>query len=382
MTTTGTVGRLRLWGGPLPSLVDVGLAVLGGLSVPLLAATTAIGLLPGSTAAPVVGVVVGLALLAHRRLPLLAVIASLASFALVGAAVPVSIAGLTAASAWGNRWPTWAATASAVGVLMAPWGVPAGDADPWFGVVYGCAFVGLPVVFGLWIAQRRELFAALRERAEQAERERDLRAGGAVADERARIARELHDVVAHRVSQITVQAGALAVSADGIAADVAEAIRGTSATALEEMRELLGVLRRDDGAVPLHPAPTLAGLRTLVDGASAAGQRVRANLPYQPPSVDGSTERAVYRVVQEALTNAGKHARCATVDVEVLVEPGRLIVRVRNGPGERAPGVAGSGYGLVGMGERVTLAGGTLTTGALAGGGFMVLAEFPLKEAT
>jgi signal transduction histidine kinase len=242
--------------------------------------------------------------------------------------------------------------------------------------------VGFPMLLGLWVGQRRQLIASLRDRARQAELERDMLAVKAVADERTRIARELHDVVAHRVSQITVQAGAYAVSSNGEMAAFAEGIRQIGATAMEELRELLGVLRREDAEdsdlVPKHPQPTLAAACELITEASAAGQRVHADLPSELPEVPGTTARAVYWLLHESLVNTAKHAPGADISVVLRDHDGQLDVRVANTVGvPRSTPVPKSGFGLIGMRERVVLSGGTLTAGPLAGGGFEVAATFP-----
>jgi signal transduction histidine kinase len=271
-------------------------------------------------------------------------------------------------------------------VTSVPWGVPdAVNVHELLGRgTIVLAFVAVPLLFGLWMAQRQQLVTSLRERAEQAERERDLRSAHAVAEERTRIARELHDVVAHRISQIAVLTGAFEVTANGNAARVAESIRSTSTSALEEMRELLGVLRRGAEVAPLHPAPTLNGVGELVDDASAAGQTVRVDQPDELPSVTGSVGRAVYRLVQESLTNAAKHAPGAEVEVTLHDSERELTVSVGNTTGVpaalRATPMVESGFGLAGMRERVELAGGRLAAGPRPDGGFMVTASFPKES--
>jgi signal transduction histidine kinase len=204
--------------------------------------------------------------------------------------------------------------------------------------------------------------------------------------ERARISRELHDVVAHHISMIAVQAESARLTTPGMPAAGAQrfsAIGDTARSALTEMRRLLGVLRedaRDDDAVGRQPQPGLRQLTELLDmsrDASGAGARliVRGRLP----SLDPGVELAAYRIVQEALTNARRHAPGAAVDVELHHTGDVLAVRIRdNGPG---PPVAmpDGGHGLAGMRERATAAGGELRTGAAPGGGFLVTARLPAK---
>ncbi len=373
---------LSWWDGSALNLIgDLAVAALAWPVVWHQVMVTSAGLVPYGWATTVTVAAVSLALLVRRRFPVAAALVAVFAAVATAAWFAAPLTSYTVASRRGNSRLTWLIVAASAVAIAVPWGTPFDGSDLWFGAVMAVAIVGFPVLLGLWVRQRRQLLASLRDRAEQAERERDLRAATAIAEERARIARELHDVVAHRVSQIAVQAGALAVSSDGRAAEVAEGIRGTSTAALEEMRELLGVLRQGAGAAPLHPAPTLAGLRPLVDEAVVAGQRVRLTLPDQPPDVPGSVGRAIYRLVQESLTNAAKHAPGAEVDITLAMDDGGLTVRSRNTPGVpaalRAGPPPGSGFGLTGMRERVALARGTLAVGPTPDGGFCVTARFP-----
>ncbi|MET8426967.1 histidine kinase [Nocardia sp. NPDC004860] len=360
-------------------ILDVVLAALFGVAGFEEVHTSAIGLLPAA-AGPPVAVVAGIALLARRFRPLPVLGVALLGQLLVGAFAPMLLAIYTVARRYGNRRPTWSAALASVIVAVVPWG-----AGSWWELFFHRGVIvtvglALPLLLGLWTNQRAETLAALRERAEQAERERDLRAAAAVEAERLRIAGELHDIVAHRISQITVLAGALEVSADGKPAEIAGTIRATGSRALTEMRELLGVLRARDGgeAVPLRPVPDLGAIAELVAEAVAAGQQVDLSLPPDLPPVPGPVGRAAHRLVREALTNAAKHAAGAEVRVALTVAGDRLDVDVRNGPGERtALAAQGSGFGLLGMRERVELAGGTVHSGPLAGG-YRVHATFPL----
>lgn len=239
-----------------------------------------------------------------------------------------------------------------------------------------------PVLAGLWMHQRARLLAVLRERADEAERTRTLRADQAVFAERRRIAREMHDVVAHRVTAVALQAGALSLRAPDEATErAAETIRAVSATALEELRDILQVLRDDVPEAASPGAGLLASLEDLVGEVAATGARVELKLPDPLPVVPDQVGRAVYRVVQESLTNAGKHAPHAAVDVRLATEGDRLAVEVTNRLTPHHADVPGSGYGLVGMRERVELAGGELRTGKTGDGRFRVLAGFPVQEA-
>ena len=212
--------------------------------------------------------------------------------------------------------------------------------------------------------------------------------------ERARIARELHDVVAHHISMIAVQAETARETTPGLPAAgtqrLAE-IAGTARAGLTEMRRLLGVLREDAGGVAeRHPQPGLPQLADLIDAAreaSGAGTRLIVSGPVA--AFDPSVELAAYRIVQEALTNARRHAPGTAVDVELRYGEGTLLLQVRdNGPGPPAGHPAGGngqdaagrpGHGLTGMRERAMAAGGSLRTAAAPGGGFLVEATLPAK---
>jgi signal transduction histidine kinase len=205
--------------------------------------------------------------------------------------------------------------------------------------------------------------------------------------ERARIARELHDVVAHHISMIAVQAETARVTTPAMPAAGAQrlaAIGDTARSALTEMRRLLGVLREDaDAETPdLRPQPGLQQLNELLDQArAAAGSGARLILSGRPATLDPGVELAAYRIVQEALTNARRHAPGAGVDVELHYSERALTVRIRdNGPGPSREGAVGS-HGLAGMHERAVAVGGAVRTGPTTGGGFLVEATLPADTA-
>ncbi|MDH6466098.1 signal transduction histidine kinase [Micromonospora sp. A200] len=241
----------------------------------------------------------------------------------------------------------------------------------------------LSYAVGRAVQARRTSVRALRERARVAEENQRSLAEQAVADERRRIARELHDVVAHHVSVMGVLAtGARRVlRRDPDAADEAIAtIEDTSRVTLREMRRLLDVLRTDaEPAADLTPQPGLAGIEALVEQVREAGLPVTLHVEGTPGPVEEGVSLTVYRIVQEALTNALKHAGEATAQVRLTVADGFLTVEVTDtgrGPG---PGPDRIGHGLVGMRERVGLYGGTLRTGPRPGGGFRVSARIPVE---
>jgi signal transduction histidine kinase len=231
---------------------------------------------------------------------------------------------------------------------------------------------------------RRELLATLLgERAERAERERELRAREAVADERARIARELHDVVAHDVSVMVVQAQGAARVLEGEQPQVRQALAAIEATgreAVDEMRRLLGVLRRSDDELAVAPQPSLGQLEALVAGVRDAGLPVELEVVGEPRTLPPGVDLSAYRIVQEALTNALKHAGPARARVVVRYEADAVALEVS----DDGPGVAeavGTGHGLVGMRERVALYGGDLEAGESREGGWALRARLPLGAA-
>jgi signal transduction histidine kinase len=206
--------------------------------------------------------------------------------------------------------------------------------------------------------------------------------------ERARISRELHDVVAHHISMIAVQAETARLTTPGMpdaGAQRLSAIGDTARSALTEMRRLLGVLREDTGQVApaRQPQPGLSQLAELVDQArDAASCGTRLIVSGCPAPLDPGVELAAYRIVQEALTNARRHAPGAAVDVELRYQASGLYLRVRdNGPGVAAPASAqaANSHGLLGMRERAAAVGGRLLAGPAAGGGFMVEASLPAR---
>jgi signal transduction histidine kinase len=225
-------------------------------------------------------------------------------------------------------------------------------------LAWSVAFSLIVVLWGMVVRSRRQLVVSLRDRAERAENEQQLRVAQARSLERTRIAREMHDVLAHRISLLSLHAGALEIRPDASADEVAGAagvIRASAHQALQDLREVIGVLRTDagGGAAPERPQPTIADLPGLADESRAAGMRVRLDLDVTGPDVPALTGRTAYRIVQEGLTNARKHAPGAAVTVAI------------------------TGTGLVGLAERATLAGGRLTHGRTDTGDFALTAWLP-----
>lgn len=246
-------------------------------------------------------------------------------------------------------------------------------------VVLPLTFMAGPWLAGLAIRERRDRELVLEERAAILERERDEHARVTVAEERARIAREMHDIVAHAMSVIVLQArGARRMIAGDpdAARDALDAIESTSSQALAEMRQMLGLLRDDDDA-PRAPDPGLAELDGLVAQLREAGLQVDVDVEGAPTDLPAGLDRAAYRILQEALTNVLRHADAANASVTIAYRPDGLELTVHD-PG--APAVEGSsdGRGILGMRERAATFGGTLDAGPDAAGGFSVRASLPL----
>ncbi|MEU0893177.1 sensor histidine kinase [Streptomyces massasporeus] len=243
--------------------------------------------------------------------------------------------------------------------------------------VYSLATAAAPVLFGQLLQTHRDLARRLAEIEEAREHERALHAQAVLARERAQLAREMHDVVSHQVSLIAVQAGAMQMAAqDPNAKEAARTIRTLSVTTLDELRTMVTLLRASGGrATELTPQPTLADLHKLVESSGTHAQ-LKGELP---PTVGTPAQRALYRTVQEALTNVRKHAPGATAGVELWQDGDHVGVTVTNTPPTR-PSLAlpGSQHGLVGLRERADILHGTLETGPTTEGGYRVRLRIPL----
>jgi signal transduction histidine kinase len=243
-----------------------------------------------------------------------------------------------------------------------------------------------PMLFALgWVAgfvlhQRAEQAEEAEERATHAERERESAARLAVAEERARIARELHDVVAHAVSVMVLQIGAVRHKLpEGPEAEALQGVEQAGRTALTEMRRLLGAMRNADEDPELAPQPGLGGLESLVEEVGRAGLPVRLHVEGEQVPLGRGLDLSAYRIVQEGLTNVLKHARASQADVTVRYAPDELQIDVRD-DGMGAASTDGLGHGLVGVRERVKLYGGEMTAGPAPGGGFVLAARLPIER--
>jgi signal transduction histidine kinase len=257
-----------------------------------------------------------------------------------------------------------------------------GLATKTFLLVYQGAVIALPVLLGAAIRTSRERERELAERATELQREREEKARRAVFEERVRIARELHDVVAHHVSVMGIQAGAARRVLDRHpekATGVLSSIEASSRQAVAELHRLLGFLRRSGEEDPLGPQPGLGQLQDLVAQVARGELAVDLSVDGDPRPLPPTLDVSAYRIIQEALTNSLKHSRAATAAVRVRYLPASLEIEVLDngtpGPGRPADG---GGQGLIGMRERASLHGGRLTVGPRPGGGFAVRASFPL----
>jgi signal transduction histidine kinase len=269
------------------------------------------------------------------------------------------------------------------------------------GVVLGRGHV-IDLVSALWFAgwlvaslvlgettrSRRAYLEAVEQRALDAERTREDEARRRAGEERIRIARELHDILAHRISMISVQSGVGAHLMDrdpDQARRALNAVNQASKEALQELRATLGLLRQVDGPEPRSPAPGLAQLEGVVASATAAGVAVRLDITGQRRDLPTGVDLAAYRIVQESLTNVIRHARAATARIAIAYRRAEVVIEVEDdgrGLDEGELAAAGGGNGLLGMHERATALGGELEAGPLAGGGFRVLARLPVDGST
>jgi signal transduction histidine kinase len=332
------------------------------------------------------GAALCLALWWRRRRPFALGLASLPIVAVSSSAGPAGLIILFTVAAY-RRWQL-AFLVAALQLLLLPVGRalhPQGDSLTAYYLV-GTLCTAAIVAWGMFVGGRRQ---AQRERLRRAEAEEQLRIEQIRHAERTRIAREMHDVLAHRISLLSLHAGALEFRPQASPEEVARAaavIRASARQALEDLRVVIGVLRDGtEGEAPEPPQPTLAALPELLEESRAAGMRLHADVRIADLSaVPDSVGRHALRIVQEALTNARKHAASAAVDLRVEGAPGEgLAIEVRNPTLVLAAGateIPGSGTGLVGLAERTTLSGGHLVHGLDEHGDFRLRAWLPWPE--
>jgi signal transduction histidine kinase len=330
-----------------------------------------------------------LPLLGRRRFPFAAPLAtwllgpvfSFVDGRLVPFSPSISVAGLAGAFLLGNRRSN---LESGLGLAL----IVGGAAtivyhDPTHG---SAELVFVPLLFAVgWLAgfalrERAEQAEAAEVRANQAERERDAAARIAVAEERARIARELHDIVAHAVSVMVLQVGAVRHKLPDALAEDRDALTGVEQagrTALTQMRRLLAAMREDGDEAELAPQPGLDGLESLAAEVGRAGLSVRVHVDGEPFPLPRAVDLSAYRIVQEGLTNALKHAHASAADVTVRYRPDELQLEVRD-DGVGTATSDGLGHGLVGIRERVKIYGGEMSAGTANGGGFVLRTRLPV----
>lgn len=328
------------------------------------------------------------ALIVRHRAPLvvLTVVLALALGLDYGPIVllPVLLAVFTVAESEERTKVIVAAAVAAAVVVGAPWahGTPLTTLPQ---VLSRLVAIGLAVAAGLYLRARADYVTGLQERAERLERERELMAREALADERVRIARELHDVVAHNVSLMVVQAQALAATGDDHEQGAAlDRVAGLGREALSEMHRMLGVLRVKDGALEeREPQPGVRDLETLIAQTRQAGLDATFTVNGSSRELSPGVELSLYRIAQEALTNVIRHANAEHADVTLSYGAAQIDLTVRDDGARPAASTprngSGPGHGLVGMRERVALFGGRLTAGYGSNGdGYRVHASLPV----
>ncbi len=410
--TVGTVSRTEAasgWGRTHPILVDAALAV-GLLGAALVSSHVTIEVnqaanptyRPPGTAAVIAGMAATfLPLTVRRRLPLLALLACAVGFVaarVVFDSIEASISvlalavALYSAAAYGRRWWRVVACGSSLVVLFAElWREVVTGAPPIKNVLVFQAFtllLNLALMLSVWalgaaVRSGRRRSRELAERTVQLEQEREEKARRAVFDERVRIARELHDVVAHHVSVMGVQAGAARLVMDRDPSKATEAlgsIESSSRQAVVELHRLLGFLRQEGDADDLAPQPGLGQLEGLVAQMAEAELAVQLRVDGEPRPLPPTVELSAYRIVQEALTNTLKHAGASKAEVSLHYRPAAVELEIVD-DGREAPSAAAAtgGHGLIGMRERANLHGGRLSAGPRPEGGFAVRATLPVN---
>lgn len=328
----------------------------------------------------------------RRRWPFrIAMLLSIASFVSVTSVGAMGIALVSLATTRNRRHILVTCVvefAAAVGFQM--WSEPGSTLEDWItNLVFTILFLGFCVATGLAIGARRELVVGLQQRLHDIEREQELRAAQAKVAERTRIAREMHDVLAHRISLVVMHSGALAYRTDASPDEIRESsaiVRDNAQHALAELREVLGVLRDPDAGgtdTPDAPQPTLHDLPLLIERTRETDGPIVSTLPHRWDGLSGLVSRNAFRIVQECVTNRRKHAPHELLRVVLDHADGRLTIDVRNRAVRTTQGaqpLPESGLGLVGLTERAVLSGGELTDGVDRSGDFVVRAWLPWER--
>ena len=319
------------------------------------------------------------ALLLRRRLPLLTFVLTLPAILLSAAIFAGVVALYSLATLSRNRGMLGFCVLAYAICDMSSWPSPEidlSDTSTLITLGYTIGTAAAAVFLGQLVQTRRDLSLRLAEISEARDHERMLTDQSVLAKERAQLAREMHDVVSHQVSLIAVRAGALQVgSPDAEVKEAAATIRGLSVQTLQELRHMVDVLRASGGRpTELTPQPSLADLRQLVEGSGIEAE-LRTDLPN---GLSPAVQRAIYRTVQEALTNVRKHAPGAAATVSIRHQGGTVRVTVTNSaPTRPALPLPSARYGLVGLHQRAALLGGTVTSGPTADGGYELHLELP-----
>jgi len=330
------------------------------------------------------GALACLALLGRRRWPLGVALACLVLGTVSSSATPAGLLSLTSLAVHRPTRPALVVTALWIPGLLV-FAVYSPTTGPLSAVLLVTPLALAATAWGMFIRARRQLLLTLRERALRAEADQRTHEDRARMAERTRIAREMHDVLAHRISLLALHAGGLEVRPDlppEKVRETAQLLRSTARQALEELRGVIGVLREDprQDRAPAAPQPTLADIRRLVEETRGAGRRIDFEMRVDDADVvPAALGRDAYRIVQEALTNIGKHAADSVARVRVAGAPeDGLHISVRNRQPvhtHTGPVLPGSGAGLLGLQERVALTGGTLVHGPDGSGDFVVEAD-------
>ncbi|MGH3435289.1 MAG: sensor histidine kinase [Sciscionella sp.] len=320
-----------------------------------------------------------LALVLRRRFPFLVMVATIPGFLLGWSQIAAMIALGTVAYRYRKRWPTLVSAAGAWSCRFMIWPIGSFLGESWrehfLDAIYGIVVAGMPIAIGLFAAAREELAARIAELDASRERERALVTRAVRADERAKIAREMHDVVSHQVTLIAMQAGVMQVGG-AEPKQIAGTIRDLCARTLNELRGLVGILR----TAPETGDAGRRGLRALTELAEESAVSITVEPSLLDVQLPAAVSVAAYRTVQEALTNAHKHAPGADITVRISSCTDELWIEVRNGPAVRSPAeLPSGGHGLLGLRERAALLGGTLHARPSPPGGFLVRATFPLS---
>jgi signal transduction histidine kinase len=390
-----SLGRLRTWWRSLDRRVldaTVAVLLLVVTVIPLATRSLVAGQRPSDIWAYLLAVALCVPFVFHRRFPVAAITVACCALVLYavgrynaypGLPIFVLVAGVSLHST--RRRALLAAGLAAVALSVAVWLQPerVATASTWVASLLAVAVAWL---WGENLRNRRARWAAMEERARRLEAEREERDRQAVTDERLRIARELHDVVAHSMSVIAVQSGVANHVIDSRPAQARQAlatIEATSRSALVELRRLLGVLRQgDDPVASLEPNPGMAEIGRLADQIRSAGVEVELKIEGEPGELPPGVDLSAFRIAQEGLTNVLKHGG-GVARVLVRYSPGAVAVEIADDgrAGTDGAPAEGTGHGLIGMRERVAVFGGQLTAGPVPGGGYRMAARLPYAAA-